>query len=63
MLARVLEYTLSGWPNYLTDKELKPYFTSRNGLTAEQDCVLWGMQVIFFIVFEERLLQELHQEH
>ena len=47
MLARVLEYTLSGWPNYITDKELKPYFTSRNGLTAEQDCVLWGMQVIF----------------
>ena len=41
VLARVLEYTLVGWPNHVTEEKLKPYFTRRNELTADQGCVLW----------------------
>ena len=44
--ARVLEYTLVGWPNHVTEEELKPFFTCRNELTADQGWVLWGMRVI-----------------
>ena len=46
VLARVLGANLTGWPNYVTDEELKPYFTHRNELTADPECVLWGMHVI-----------------
>lgn len=46
VLARVLEYTLSGWPNHVTEEELKPYFTRRHELETDQGCVLWGMRVI-----------------
>ena len=42
VLARVLEYTITGWPNHVTDEELKPYFTRQNERTADQGCVLRG---------------------
>ena len=41
VLARVLEYTLAGWPSHITEEELKPYFTRRHEVTADQGCVLW----------------------
>ena len=63
VLARVLEYTLVGWPNHVTEKELKPYFTCQNELTADQGCVLWGMCVIIPPLLRNRLLQGLHEEH
>lgn len=40
VLARVLEYTLAGWPNHVTEEYLKPYFTRRHELTADQGCIL-----------------------
>ena len=63
VLARVAEYTLTRWPNHVTDEELKPYFTGQNELTADQGCVLWGMHVIIPSLLRNRLLQELHEEH
>lgn len=37
VLARVLESTLSGWPNHVTEEELKPYLTRRHGLQPIKD--------------------------
>ena len=62
VLARILEYTLIGWPNHVTDEELKPYITHQNELTADQGCVLWGMHVIIPSLLRNRLLRELHEE-
>ena len=56
VLARVLEYILVEWPNHVTEEELKPYFTRRNELTADQGCVLWGMRVIISPLLRTRLL-------
>lgn len=33
VLTRVLNYTLTGWPNYVPSKGMKPYFTRRHGIT------------------------------
>ena len=44
--ARVLEYTLVGWPNHVTEEELKLSCKRQNELTADQGCVLWEMRVI-----------------
>ena len=62
VLARVLEYTLVGWPNHVTEEEMKPYFTHRKELTADQGCVLWGMRVIIPPLLRNGLLQGLHEE-
>ena len=60
---RGLDYTLTGWPSHVTDEKLKPYFTRRNELTADQGYVLWGMRVIIPSLIRNRLLQALHEEH
>ena len=63
VFAKVLEYTLVGWPNHVTEEELKPYFTRQNELRADQGCVLWGMRVVIPPLLRNRLLQGLHEEH
>ena len=55
VLARVLGYILVEWPNHVTEEELKPYFTRRNELSADQGCVLWGMRVIISPLLRTRL--------
>ena len=63
VLARVLKYTLTGWPNYVTDEELKPYFTRKHELSTEQGCLLWGTRTIIPNSLRIRLLRELHEDH
>ena len=63
VLAQVLKYTLTGWPNYVTDEELKPYFTREHELSTEQGCLLWGPRTIIPNSLRIRLLLELHEEH
>ena len=46
ILSRVLEFTMSGWPEQPTTEEIKPYFLKRNEITAEEGCLLWGIRVI-----------------
>ena len=40
VLGRVLNYVMSGWPENCAEADLKPYFTRRNELSCEQNCVL-----------------------
>ena len=63
VLARVFNYTLTRWSNYVTSYELKPYFIRRHELSVDQGCVLWGMRVIIPPSLRNRLLQELNEEH
>lgn len=63
VLVRVLDYTLNGWPNHVTEEGLKPYFQRREELSTDQGCLLWGLRVIIPPVFRQRLLEELHDQH
>lgn len=63
LLSKVWSYTVNGWPNYVSDEALTPYFTRRHELSAEQGCLLWGLRVIIPPQYRERLLGDLHQEH
>ena len=38
ILSRVLEYTLSGWPEMITSELIKPYFNKRPEITTEDGC-------------------------
>ena len=63
ILSRVLEFTMSGWPEQPTTEEIKPYFLKRNDITAEEGCLLWGIRVIIPRCFHEQVLTELHAGH
>ena len=63
ILAKVLEFTMNGWPNHVDDDELLPFYTRRHELSCDQGCLLWGMRVIIPQKLQERMLEELHIEH
>ncbi|XP_039893254.1 uncharacterized protein K02A2.6-like [Simochromis diagramma] len=63
ILSKVWSYTMNGWPSYMQDESLKPYFTRRHELSAEQGCVLWGQRVIIPPVYQQKVLEDLHHEH
>lgn len=63
VLSKVLDYTLNGWPNYVSDRDLQPYFQRRDQLSSEQGCVLWGLRVVIPPLHRERLLADLHEQH
>ena len=44
VLSRVLNHVLIGWPNYLDDDELEPYFHRKDELSIDQGCILWGLR-------------------
>ena len=45
ILSKVLRYTKYGLPDRV-DETLKPYWNRRTELTLEDDCIVWGIQVV-----------------
>ena len=62
ILQRVLEYTKRGWPSKVDDV-LKPYYTRRNEITIENDCLVWGSRVIMPAKLRKLVTELLHEEH
>jgi hypothetical protein len=63
VLARALDYTLNGWPNYVEDERLIPYFRRKEELSVDQGCLLWGMRIIIPTKYQSYVLKELHSDH
>ena len=63
MLSRVLNHVLIGWPNYLDDDELEPYFRRKDGLSVDQGCIFWGLRVVIPTKCRPQLVNDLHGEH
>ena len=63
LLAKAYDFTMSGWPAKCPDEALKPFFTRREELSAEQGCLVWGSRVVIPETFRARLLNELHEDH
>ncbi|KAK3768906.1 hypothetical protein RRG08_060344 [Elysia crispata] len=62
-LARVLQFTQNGWPSYVDEENLKPYFQRKEELTVESGVLQSGLRVIIPQKFRQRMLQELHENH
>ena len=63
MLARVMQFAQTGWPEICSDKAWKPYFDRRYELMVEQGCLLWGARVVVPSKLQDRVLDELHDGH
>ena len=48
LLREVLEFTRNGWKDKETkrDDQLRPYFSQRDELSIEGNCLMWGIRVI-----------------
>ena len=55
-LARVLQFTQNGWPSYVDEENLKPYFQRKEELTVESGVLQWGLRVIIPQKFRQRML-------
>ena len=62
LLSQVYRYTQSGWPSEVDDV-LLPFWNSRNELSIETGCLLWGIRVVIPKKLQQRVLEELHKDH
>ena len=63
MLARVSNHIKCGWPNYVKDEDVKPFWQRRSGLSVLDDCILWGSRVYIPRQGRQLVLRELHDGH
>ena len=63
LLSRVLQFVLHGWPDSCDGDELKPYWSRRLELSAQEGCLLWGNRVIVPTTLRQRILLQLHDTH
>lgn len=63
ILSKVIDLTLSGWPNYNKIENLKPYFKRRLELSVEGGCLLVGNKVIIPQQLQSDILKLFHEEH
>lgn len=63
ILSRVLHNVKHGWSNFNTDPTMQPYWSRRHELTTEQGCILWGIRVVVPRMYQQQVLEELHQAH
>lgn len=63
VLLKVKDYTISGWPQHVSDENLKPYFKKRNELSVEQNCILLGNKVIIPKSLQKEVLDLFHEQH
>lgn len=64
ILCDVLRFCRDGWPHINNQGEdYMPYFTRKNEITTERDCLLWGYRVIIPSKIRDEVMFELHASH
>ncbi|XP_046744301.1 uncharacterized protein K02A2.6-like [Diprion similis] len=63
ILAKLLDFTLFGWPKSCPSDEIKPFFLRKNTLSVEQNCVIWENRVLVPDLLQKKVLDLLHEGH
>ena len=63
LLAKVLDFTVTGWPERVADDALTPTLIRRRELSVEQGCLLWRLRVVVPPIWRKRLMDDLHEGH
>ena len=61
-VSRVMHYTRNGWPASVLP-ELKSFYSRRDELTIEGNCLLWGVRVVVPTKLRQKVLNDLHRDH
>ncbi|XP_057298423.1 uncharacterized protein K02A2.6-like [Hydractinia symbiolongicarpus] len=62
VLSKVLDLISNGW-KVNREIELQPYFSRKDQLSIDNQCLLWGSRVIIPSSLRPQLLGQLHQSH
>jgi hypothetical protein len=63
VLRKVMDFTKQGWPNYVDDHAIAPFFRQRFEISLENGCLLMGTRVIIPKSLQESILRLLHDSH
>lgn len=63
ILSKVLDLTLSGWPKFLPNPDLKPFYLRKDQLSTGHGCIVWGSRVVIPPKFRQRLLSDVRDGH
>lgn len=63
ILSKVLQYTKTGWPIKIFDKELRPFFDCRSELAIEKGCIMRGTRLVVPNTLRSTVINELHTGH
>lgn len=62
LLSKVYEYVLNGWPKNFSN-EFVPYFSKRNSLSTEDNCLFYMNRVVIPTGLKSKILKTLHECH
>lgn len=54
---------LHDWPEFMDDKQIKPYFQRKGELIMEDGCLLWDARVLLLSQLQAKMVEEIHEEH
>jgi hypothetical protein len=63
VLAKVMEFTKQGWPNFVSEPAMVPFFRQRYDISIEKGCLLLGTKVIIPRELQHDMLNLLHESH
>ena len=63
VLAKVKQYTQTGWPATVSDERLYPYSSKRDELSLEDGIPLWGSRVVVPPQARNTVIEEAHAAH
>ena len=61
-VSRVMHFNHYGWPSSVPF-DLKPFYSRREELTVEGDCLLWGVRVVVSAKLRAQILSDSHRDH
>lgn len=62
-LRKVREYIRMGWPNHTNEDTEKAFFSKRNDLSLEKECIMLGVKVVIPESLRKTVLNLLHEDH
>lgn len=63
ILVKIIDFVLSGWPMYVNDNILKPFFARRHELSVENNCLLLGNKIVIPKLLQNEVLSLFHEQH
>ena len=58
----LMQHTKQGWPA-VYKKELEPFYKTKDELTIQDGCLMWGSRVLIPPKYQTQVLDELHDGH
>ena len=58
-----MTFVKSGWPEDMDYERIRPFWNKRLELTAEGNCLFWGLRVVIPPPLRDAVLHELHAAH